>query len=77
MRHWTILAIATALPASMLGQSARQTDVRRTRPPEPTTADITVRDAMTRTYIVADDSMEGREPAVAAGFDRPTTSRTN
>jgi len=67
MRHWTILAIATALPASALAQTPRQTEVSRTRPPEPTGAEISVRDAMTRTYIIADDSMEGRDTGRRGG----------
>src|SRR5579864_948710 len=40
--------------------------------PEPTSADITARDLMTRLYIFADDSMEGRE-AGTAGNVRGTT----
>jgi hypothetical protein len=66
MRHWTILAVAAALPSSAFPLSARQPDLLK-RPPEPTTADITVRDLMTRTYVIADDSMEGRDTGRRGG----------
>jgi len=67
MRHLIVLAVATALPASVFAQTPRQPEVSRTRPPEPTGAEISVRDAMTRTYIIADDSMEGRDTGRRGG----------
>ena len=62
MRPWTILALAVALPGSAISQSAPLK-----RAPEPTTADITVSDVMTRTYVIADDSMEGRDTGRRGG----------
>ena len=40
----------------------------RTHKPEPTTEAIDVRDLMTRDYIIADDSMEGRNTGARGGF---------
>ncbi|MEP6832795.1 MAG: M20/M25/M40 family metallo-hydrolase [Gemmatimonas sp.] len=40
----------------------------RTNQPQPTEAAITVRDIMTRTYIVADDSMQGRDTGKNGGL---------
>ena len=67
MRHWTTVAFALALPASAISQSAPRTGVPLKRAPEPTTADITVPDVMTRTYVIADDSMEGRDTGRRGG----------
>jgi len=55
------LALA-ALPAR--AQMATQ-ELPRTHAPRPTTAAITAADAMTRLYILADDSMMGREAGTA------------
>jgi len=55
-----LLMAAAALacaPTALLAQSA----LRRTHIPQPTTADISAEDLMTRLYILADDSMMGRE----------------
>jgi len=52
-----LAAAALAVPAGLTAQSA----LPRTRAPEPTVADITPGDLMTRLYIFADDSMQGRE----------------
>src|SRR5437899_12558337 len=38
----------------------------------PTTPDITVRDLRTRTYIIADDSMEGRDTGRRGGLRSAT-----
>jgi len=54
------LLLATAslvAPAGLTAQSA----LHRTHSPQPTVADITPGDLMTRLYIFADDSMQGRE----------------
>lgn len=42
-------------------EASAQTSLPRTRAPEPTVADITPADLMTRLYILAADSMQGRE----------------
>jgi len=39
----------------------------RTHAPRPTSADITADDVRTRTYIIADDSMEGRDTGRRGG----------
>ena len=44
---------------------APATTLPRTRAPKPTKADITAEDLMTRLYIFADDSMQGREAGTA------------
>lgn len=44
----------------------------RSHPPQPTETAITVRDVMTRTYIVADDSMQGRDTGKNGGFKSAT-----
>ena len=56
--------VATAVSAA--AQTAK--DLPRKHTPEPTTADITVRDVMTRTYVIADDSMEGRDTGRRGGL---------
>lgn len=61
-----LVAFATLLPAAVQAQRPR------TRAPEPTTADITVRDVMTRTYVIADDSMEGRDTGRRGGLRSAT-----
>jgi hypothetical protein len=52
--------------------TAIQAQAPRTHTPEPTTADISVRDVMTRTYIIADDSMEGRDTGRRGGLRSAT-----
>src|SRR5438876_498994 len=63
------------LMLAMAGASASAQapkELPRTHRPEPTTADITVRDVMTRTYIIADDSMEGRDTGRRGGLRSAT-----
>lgn len=70
-----VLAIAwlTAAPAASLrAQSAKLPDLPLKRTPTPTTAEITARDVMTRTYIIADDSMEGRDTGRRGGLKSAT-----
>jgi hypothetical protein len=57
------LFVLGALTAPVLAgaQAARTTELPRTHAPQPTTAAITPADLMTRLYIFADDSMQGRE----------------
>jgi hypothetical protein len=64
-RRPLFLALLAATPA--LAQRGTPADLPRKHPPEPTTADISVRDVMTRTYIIADDSMEGRDTGRRGG----------
>jgi len=77
----TRLTLAMLLTASAASQSAAQgrpemqpagsprplPGLPRTHKPEPTTAAIDVRDLMTREYIIADDSMEGRDTGRRGG----------
>ena len=62
----SIVALATATLAPANAQSSR--DLPRTHAPRPTKADITVEDVKTRTYIIADDSMEGRDTGRRGGL---------
>ncbi|HTE44366.1 MAG TPA: M28 family peptidase [Gemmatimonadaceae bacterium] len=62
-----LLASLLVLPAPALAQHPPVAELPRKHTPEPTTADITVRDLMTRTYIIADDSMEGRDTGRRGG----------
>jgi hypothetical protein len=73
MRSCFVILLAAA-STSAVAQSSK--DLPRKHAPEPTTADITVRDVMTRTYIIADDSMEGRE-TVRRGGQRSATYIAN
>ena len=52
--------VAVAASASVLGAQNPKTQPR-THTPEPTTAAISAADLKTRLYILAADSMEGRE----------------
>ncbi len=63
-------AVAASFLATMLVHplSAQHAELPRQHTPEPTTAGITVRDVMTRTYIIADDSMEGRDTGRRGGL---------
>jgi Predicted aminopeptidases len=61
-----LLLVLGAAPS--LAQTTAKADLPRTHAPEPTTADITVRDVTTRTYIIADDSMEGRDTGKRGGL---------
>jgi len=58
------LAATVCLSTAALAQSR---ELPRTHAPRPTTADITVEDVKTRTYIIADDSMEGRDTGRRGG----------
>src|SRR5215218_1273990 len=64
------LVVLAAVSTSAAAQSAK--DLPRKYAPQPTTADITVRDVMTRTYIIADDSMEGRDTGRRGGLRSAT-----
>ena len=66
-RFFMLVAAASTTAAA---QSSK--DLPRKHTPEPTTADITVRDVMTRTYIIADDSMEGRDTGRRGGLRSAT-----
>lgn len=55
------LVLATAALALAPTTLHAQSTLPRTHTPEPTTADISAKDLMTRLYIFADDSMMGRE----------------
>ena len=59
------LAASAFLATAALAQSR---ELPRTRAPRPTSADITVEDVKTRTYIIADDSMEGRDTGRRGGL---------
>ena len=73
--HLTALALALALPVGVLAQRANgsaphptdgvvpmpETTLPLKHTPKPTGANITAADLMTRLYIFADDSMQGRE----------------
>jgi hypothetical protein len=58
-------ALASAAPAS--AQKVIAPRAPRTHAPRPTTAAITIEDVMTREYIIADDSMEGRDTGRRGG----------
>ena len=58
-------AMTALLASTVVAQPSR--GVPRTHPPRPTTTDITVEDVRTRTYIIADDSMEGRDTGRRGG----------
>lgn len=66
LRFASLLAAASSLAAQTPANLPRQ------HKPEPTTTDITVRDVMTRTYIIADDSMEGRDTGKRGGLRSAT-----
>jgi hypothetical protein len=57
LRRCRLALLALLLPAG----ARAQTRLPLTHAPRPTTAAITARDLMTRLYIFADDSMQGRE----------------
>lgn len=69
-----IFAITLSLSATSSGSALAPNTPRsgpllsRTNQPYPTEAAITVRESMTRTYIVADDSMQGRDTGKKGGF---------
>lgn len=62
--------LVVAMSTTAAAQSSK--DLPRKHTPEPTGPDITVRDVMTRTYIIADDSMEGRETGRRGGLRSAT-----
>ena len=61
----TLITVALAAPV-VRAQVA--TEVPRTHTPRPTSAEITVEDVRTREYIIADDSMEGRDTGRRGGL---------
>lgn len=68
LAHTTVRALSAAAMVSSPALSQAPRDPVRSQPPRPTTADITVEDVRTRTYIIADDSMEGRETGRRGGL---------
>src|SRR5215213_11877849 len=58
------IILATVNAAAALAQSSHQP---RTHAPRPTSAEISTEDARTRAYIIADDSMEGRDTGRRGG----------
>src|SRR6476619_3517726 len=65
-----LLMLVAAASTTAAAQSSKELPRKHT--PEPTTAEITVRDVMTRTYIIADDSMEGRDTGRRGGLRSAT-----
>jgi hypothetical protein len=71
MNRPLLALLASLVPAALAAQAAEPptpavvplpaTSLPLKHAPEPTSADISVRDLMTRLYILADDSMTGRE----------------
>ena len=65
MNRTFTFAFAALVPALLTAQATSDADAGTVRPhkhaPQPTTANITSSDLMTRLYIFADDSMMGRE----------------
>ena len=67
MKRFAILAAAALVPALLSAQAPKSKapvsagPLPHKRAPQPTTANITASDLMTRLYIFADDSMMGRE----------------
>ncbi|MEP6574382.1 MAG: hypothetical protein ABJD11_16905, partial [Gemmatimonadota bacterium] len=75
MRLTFVVALGTFVPALLSAQSsgpaapapvivpvpATATALPRQHKPEPTSAEISAKDLMTRLYIFSDDSMMGRE----------------
>jgi Peptidase family M28 len=61
-RLWSV-AILLTVPVQLSSQQSHPLPLKHE--PEPTTAAITPRDLMTRLYIFADDSMQGRETGTA------------
>jgi hypothetical protein len=57
----TAVCLAALLPSLALAQQAAPKALPRTHAPRPTSAPITPGDLMTRLFIFADDSMQGRE----------------
>jgi hypothetical protein len=63
------LVASLCLASAALAQTTiKPVELARTHAPRPTTADITVEDVKTRTYIIADDSMEGRDTGRRGGL---------
>src|SRR6267378_2167548 len=67
LRARRISVLASLLPVAALAQAPLPLPFPgpRTHEPQPTVAAITARDLMTRLYIFADDSMQGREAGTA------------
>jgi hypothetical protein len=58
-------SLAAALAVAVLAPAARAQELPRTHAPQPTTAAITTADLMTHLYVLADDSMLGRQAGTA------------
>src|SRR5262249_6113907 len=71
--RWLIAPALGILAASAQAQSAPSGDLPLKHAPQPTQAEISAADLMTRLYIFADDSMEGRG-YLTEGNLRGTTS---
>lgn len=61
MRSRILAAAALAAAGFAATAAAQQAELPRTHAPQPTTAGISPADLMTRLYVLADDSMMGRE----------------
>jgi hypothetical protein len=62
-----VACVCMSVPALAQTPAGSPRDLPRTHVPGPTTAAITVEDVRTRTYIIADDSMEGRDTGRRGG----------
>jgi peptidase M28-like protein len=84
MRRIFLVAAATFVPAMLAAQATGPAEPAITivpqpattlplkHTPEPTTSDITAKDLMTRLYIYADDSMQGREAGTLGNYKATT-----
>lgn len=84
MRRFFLVAAATLVPSMLVAQASGPVEPAVTIVPqpattlplkhaaEPTTSEITVKDLMTRLYIYADDSMQGREAGTLGNFKATT-----
>jgi peptidase M28-like protein len=68
LAHTTVRALSAAAMVSSPALAQTPRDPVRSHPPRPTTAEITVEDVRTRTYTIADDSMEGRDTGRRGGL---------
>src|SRR6185436_15622125 len=67
IRFFLPLAFVIAIAPAAAQTVTPKPGLPRTRAPAPTTADISPADLMTRTYVIADDSMEGRDTGRRGG----------
>jgi hypothetical protein len=61
------MPLLRSITATVFAAASAFAQAPRTHAPRPTSADITVEDVRTRTYIIADDSMEGRDTGRRGG----------